>query len=95
MAWDGTFDWRQDNTVFSRKWELFIKPENRIKTATVVVLDYGTQLVLHNDGYAPQFEEAVIPVRDQLLDDKVTADLDKNIEVAKALAEKLVRALYG
>ncbi|EMF02445.1 hypothetical protein J7W19_29145 [Streptomyces mobaraensis NBRC 13819 = DSM 40847] len=87
MAWDGTFDWRQDSTVFARKWVLYIKPDNEIRVASAVVLDYGTEVILHNDGFAPPFKESVILVRDQ-------GDRDKNINAAKELAEKLVRALY-
>ncbi|MEU3690537.1 hypothetical protein [Streptomyces narbonensis] len=88
MAWDGTFDWRQDASVFARKWLLFIKPDNEVHVATAVVLDYGTQVVLHNEGFSQDYEEAVVPV-------KAGDDLDLNITKAKALAEKLVRALYA
>ncbi|MFF4927401.1 hypothetical protein ACFY2H_00550 [Streptomyces griseofuscus] len=89
MAWDGTFDWRQDTSVFARKWELYIKPENEIHVATAVVLDYGTQVVLHNENFGNAvYEEAIVPVKDQ-------GDLDKNIEAAKQLAETLVRALHA
>ncbi|RST07908.1 hypothetical protein EF910_05580 [Streptomyces sp. WAC07149] len=87
MVWDGTFDWRQDASVFARKWELYIKPQNEIRVATAVVLDYGTQVVLRNENFGPVYEEAVIPVKNQ-------GSLDKNIEAAKKLAETLVRALY-
>ncbi|MEV0443884.1 hypothetical protein AB0I84_02085 [Streptomyces spectabilis] len=95
MAWDGTFDWRQDTSVFSRKWELFIKPDNEIKVATAMVLDYGTHLVLHNEGFHKQYAESVLPIPEQREGETDPIDLDKDIEAAKKLAEKLVRALFA
>ncbi|MFF3555337.1 hypothetical protein ACFYXL_18280 [Streptomyces tsukubensis] len=87
MAWDGTFDWRQDTSVYVRKWDLFIRPDREIRVATAAVLDHGTQVTLHNDGYGPVFEESIIVVRDQ-------GDGEKNITAAKQLGERLVKALY-
>ncbi|MEU9603699.1 hypothetical protein [Streptomyces sp. NPDC048057] len=87
MVWDGTFDWRQDTSVYTRCWSLFIRPDREIRVATAAVLDHGTQLVLHNDGFAPPFTESIIAVRDQ-------GDGEKNIAAAKQLGERLVKALY-
>ncbi|MFF0745313.1 hypothetical protein ACFYVL_33435 [Streptomyces sp. NPDC004111] len=95
MAWDGTFDWRQDTSVFARKWELYIKPENEIHVATAVVLDYGTQLHLHNEGYHKWYAESVLPIADQRENETDPIDLDKNIEAAKKLAELMVRAIFA